>query len=105
MQKKHQHCLIPKKQLFNSGMFPVEAQDEPINLMYEFQHQKKIREQELAVTKLSPHPACFTGEVTRRHWPQTISADVVGGQLQCLQEEKRLAAVPHAYAKDSEEPW
>lgn len=34
MQNKHQHCLIPQKRFFffYSGTFPVEAQEEPINL-------------------------------------------------------------------------
>lgn len=47
---------------------------------------KKIEKQE--PRQSSPHLVCFTVEVTKRHWPQTSSADVTGCQLQWFQEEK-----------------
>lgn len=60
MQNKHQHCLIPQKRFFfNSGTFPVEAQEEPINSTKEFQCQKKINKQELGSDEAVSPPSLF----------------------------------------------
>ena len=59
MQNKHQHCLIPQKHFFYSGTFPVEAQEEPINLTKEFQRQKKINKQELGGDEVVSPPSLF----------------------------------------------
>lgn len=82
----------------------MEAQEEPIKLTKVSMPKKRLRNKSEAVTKLSPHPGCFTVEVTKSHWPQTSSADVVGCQLQCLQEKRLLAVVTHVQEKDSKEP-
>lgn len=47
------------KNIFYSGTFPVEAQEEPINLTKEFHCQKKINKEELGSDEVLSPPSPF----------------------------------------------
>lgn len=83
MQNKYHHCLIPQKLFFFLivGHFLYKHRRNPSIWQMSFNAQRRWTNKNLVVMKFSPHPVCFTVEVTVRHWPQNTLQMLQGVSL------------------------